>query len=299
MSCPGFHHGISFPTISRVPGTWTRLARRARRGRIGRLAAASLLILGYSVYILWPQALTAEPILYGDPIYDQGWALHLRSGQTLTLNEIQADDPLIVSGDGHTIVYVQDGRIRARDLRDETVHDLADAGRITALHTSFDGRAVTISYRDRTLIANLRTGERRTITDICKVYGLSDTVVWGVPGCARHLEEARLVTVRRDGTGAFVGKLTGGLLSPDLRLVASYDFDGVLISDATSGKKIKLIRRNDPRIFAWFNDHEVIVEGSPYQLVDVRTGDTRRDPALPDEWISHIAWRGAGNGWLG
>ncbi|MEU0565134.1 hypothetical protein ABZ297_07040 [Nonomuraea sp. NPDC005983] len=282
-----------------MPGTWTRLARRARRDRIGRLAAAFLLIVGYSVYIRWPQALTTEPILYGDPNDDQGWVLRLRSGQTLTLNEIQADDPLIVSGDGHTIVYVQDGRIRARDLRDETVHDLTDAGRITGLHTSFDGRDVTVSYRDRTLIANLRTGERRTITDICKVYGLSDTVVWGVPGCARHGEEARLVIVRRDATGAFVGKLTGGLVSPDLRLVASYDFDGVLISDATSGKKIKLIRRNNPGIIAWFNDHEVIVQDSPYQLVDVKTGDTRHDPALPDKWIPYIALPGAGNDWLG
>ncbi|MFG1706075.1 hypothetical protein ACFLIM_23050 [Nonomuraea sp. M3C6] len=282
-----------------MPGIWTRLACRARRDRTGRLAAAFLLIVGYGVYILWPQALTTEPILYGDPIDDQGWALRLRSGQTLMLDEIQADDPLIVSGDGHTIVYVQDGRVRARDLRDETVHDLADAGRITSLHTSFDGRDVTVSYRDRTLIANLRTGERRTITDICKVYGLSDTVVWGVPGCARHGEEARLLTVRRDGTGAFVGKLTGGLVSPDLRLVASYDIDGVLISEATSGTKIKLIRRENPNIIAWFNDHEVIVETSPYQLVDVRTGDTRPDPALPDEWIPYIAWPGAGNDWLG
>ncbi|MDP4508862.1 hypothetical protein [Nonomuraea turcica] len=204
-----------------------------------------------------------------------------------------------MSGDGHTIVYVQSNRVQARDLRDGTVHDLADAGRLTDLHVSFDGRDVTVSYRDRTLIANLRTGERRTVPDICRVSGLSATVMWGAPGCERRGEDARLVTVRRDGTGAFVGKLTGGLVSPDLRLVASYDFDGVLISDATSGKKIKLIKRENPGVIAWFNDHEVIVEGSPYQLIDVRTGDKRHDPALPDEWIPYLTWPGAGNDWLG
>ncbi|MFF3664425.1 hypothetical protein [Microtetraspora malaysiensis] len=282
-----------------MSGTWTRLARRVRRDRVSRLAAAFLLVVGYGAYALWPKSLTTEPVLYGDPVYDQGWALRLRSGQTLMLDEIQADDPLIVSGDGHTIVYVLDGWVRARDLRDGTVHDLASADRLTGLQTSFDGQDVAVSFRDRTLIADLRTGERRTIADICKVYGLSATVVWGVPGCERHGEEARLVTVRRDGTGAFVGKLSGGLVSPDLRLVASYDFDGVLISDAISGEKVKLINRENPSIIAWFNAHEVIVEGSPYQLIDVRTGGKRHDPALPDKWIAYIAWPGAGNDWLG
>nr|SBO99588.1 hypothetical protein BN4615_P9104 [Nonomuraea gerenzanensis] len=158
---------------------------------------------------------------------------------------------------------------------------------------------MAISYRDRTLIADLQTGERRTITDICKVYGLSATVVWGVPGCDRRGEDARLVTVQRDGTGAFVGTLTSGIVSPDLRLVASYDSDGLRISDARSGKKLTLIRKETSGLIAWLNDHEVIIEGTPYQLVDARTGNTRYDPALPDEWTSYIAWAGAGNDWLG
>lgn len=282
-----------------MPGTWTSLARRARARRI----SATLLLIaaaGYGGYSLWPKSLTTEPILYGEPVSREGWALHLRSGQTLKLSEINEDDPLIVSGDGHTIVYLLDGRVLARDLRDGTAHDLAGADRLNGLQTSSDGRHVAISYRDRTVITDLRTGERRTIPDICQVTGLSATVVWGLPDCEhQRRENSRLVTVQRDGTGAFVGKLSSGLVSPDLRLVASYRADSTLISDAMTGEKVKSIKHEDAGVLAWHNDHEIIVEESPYQVIDVRTGTRRRDAALPDAWIPHIAWPGAGNDRLG
>lgn len=258
-----------------------------------------VLAVAGAVYAAWPKGLTTEPILYGEPVYDEGWELRLRSGQTLKLSEIDDTDPLIVSGDGHTIVYVLDNRVLARDLRNGTVHDLAGRDPVIGLQTSFDGRHVAVSYLDRTLITDLRTGEQRTISEICRVPGLSATVVWGIPGCERRHERARLLTVRPDGTGALVGQLAGGLVSPDLRLMASGGLDSALISDATTGKKVKLIKREGIDVHAWFNDHEIIVGGSPYQLVDVRTGTWRRDRTLPEEWVSYIAWPGAGNDRLG
>lgn len=189
--------------------------------------------------------------------------------------------------------------MRARDLRNGTIHDLGPADRVTGLHTSFDGGDIAVAFPDRTLLANLATGARRTLPGICRISGLSATTVWGAPGCERRGEDSRLVTVRPDGTGAFVGRLTGGLLSPDRRLLAGDHADGVLISDATSGAKVALVKREHAEVLAWFGDHEVIVEASPYELVDIRTGRSRRDPALPDGWISYIAWPGSGDDRLG
>ncbi|MFF3670014.1 WD40 repeat domain-containing protein [Microtetraspora malaysiensis] len=274
--------------------------------RLIRIAAGLLLAAGGAL-LIWPHT-TDSPILYGRPSgcggpegECGGWDLRLASGETLTLPYAAERPEIAISADGHHVVYLDlaERRVLARDLRDGAVHRVTPAltperaADLTQLTVSGDGRLFAVSSAEGTRVTDSVTGPTRTLKGLCTVSALTADLVWGTARCGPGgWETDMLVAVRRDGTGFFVGDVDGGAaLSPDGGRLLTYSFDGPLIVDAVTGKKVALVKKLycGDEVVGWLNDHELVCEKqNRYGATDIATWAWRPLTTLPNEHVPYL-----------
>ncbi|MEU7745417.1 hypothetical protein [Nonomuraea sp. NPDC049158] len=251
--------------------------------------------------VLWPRS-TGQPIVYGKASHCgatncHGWNLHLASGEVYPLPYAATEPPIVISDDGHRVVYLDlaDRRVVARDLRDGTVRSLSpaltadEAADIGGFVFSHGGGLVAYSAQPDSRIMDFGTGKVRTIAGICQVFGLSRDLIWGVPRCGPGSgENRRIVAIRADGSGFLVPGLDDedALLSPDGRQLLRDDVDYYEAVDAVTGKRLARMKSGGcERIERWLNNREVLCERSNgYQAIDIARATSRTVTGVPAEW---------------